>query len=461
VKPLVVLGDALLDRDLDGRVDRLCPDAPVPVVDDPQGLARPGGAALAALLAAEGSRSVVLITAVGDDTAGRELGTLLDRAGVELVDLGLQGRTGEKVRIRTAGRSLLRLDYGGPGGPVGTLTPGAGSALAAAGAVLVSDYGRGITSEPSVRHRLADLVGRTPVVWDPHPRGADPVPGVRLATPNRAEAEAFTRDLPAGTGLRGVTGRARALLARWRAAGVAVTTGAQGAVLVAGDGSPLVVPAPVVHGGDPCGAGDRFAAAAATCLADGGLVSEAVVDAVTVAAQFVAAGGAGALHLETDADAVAAAPYPRSAQEVVQATRAAGGTVVATGGCFDLLHAGHVRTLQAARRLGDCLIVCVNDDASVRRLKGPDRPLVAQADRVAVLEGLGCVDAVTLFGEDTPEAILDRLRPDIWAKGADYAVADLPEAALVASWGGEAVVLPYLAGRSTSQLIQEATRRAP
>jgi rfaE bifunctional protein nucleotidyltransferase chain/domain len=135
--------------------------------------------------------------------------------------------------------------------------------------------------------------------------------------------------------------------------------------------------------------------------------------------------------------------------------------VVATGGCFDLLHAGHVRTLQAARRLGDCLIVCVNDDASVRRLKGPDRPLVAQADRVAVLEGLGCVNAVTLFGEDTPEVILDRLRPDIWAKGADYAVADLPEAALVASWGGEAVVLPYLAGRSTSQLIQEATRRAP
>ena len=134
--------------------------------------------------------------------------------------------------------------------------------------------------------------------------------------------------------------------------------------------------------------------------------------------------------------------------------------VVATGGCFDLLHAGHVATLRAARRLGDCLVVCLNSDASVRRLKGPSRPLVPAADRVRVLEALECVDAVVVFDEDTPTEVLSRIRPDIWAKGGDYAGTDVPEAAVLQTWGGQAVVLPYLQGRSTTQLVHTATARA-
>ena len=134
--------------------------------------------------------------------------------------------------------------------------------------------------------------------------------------------------------------------------------------------------------------------------------------------------------------------------------------MVATGGCFDLLHAGHVHVLRTARRLGDCLVVCLNSDDSVRRLKGRGRPLVPAADRAAVLRALACVDAVALFDEDTPEAVLDRLRPDVWAKGADYTVEELPEAALLARWGGRAVVLPYLQGRSTTHIVQEVERRA-
>lgn len=132
--------------------------------------------------------------------------------------------------------------------------------------------------------------------------------------------------------------------------------------------------------------------------------------------------------------------------------------MVATGGCFDLVHRGHVETLQAARRLGDCLVVCMNSDESVRRLKGPERPFVPQEDRRRVLAALDCVDAVVVFDEDTPERALAELRPDLWVKGADYAVADLPEAALLASWGGRAVVLPYLDGRSTSAMIRKAER---
>jgi rfaE bifunctional protein nucleotidyltransferase chain/domain len=159
-----------------------------------------------------------------------------------------------------------------------------------------------------------------------------------------------------------------------------------------------------------------------------------------------------------------APPAPAAADDdalaVAGRVRAAGGTVVATGGCFDLLHAGHVRALAAARALGDCLVVCVNSDASVSRLKGPDRPLVEEADRVAVLQALGCVDAVAVFEEDDPSEILRRLRPHVWAKGGDYEGVTLPEAAVLEEWGGRAVTVPYVAGRSTSRLIEEALTRA-
>jgi D-beta-D-heptose 7-phosphate kinase/D-beta-D-heptose 1-phosphate adenosyltransferase len=130
--------------------------------------------------------------------------------------------------------------------------------------------------------------------------------------------------------------------------------------------------------------------------------------------------------------------------------------VVATGGCFDLLHAGHVRTLEAARRLGDCLLVCLNSDASVRRLKGPGRPLVNEHDRAAVLAGLGCIDGVVVFEEDTPERVLERLRPHVWAKGGDYDGAQVPEARVIRAWNGRVEILPYVEGHSTTRLIEEA-----
>ena len=194
-------------------------------------------------------------------------------------------------------------------------------------------------------------------------------------------------------------------------------------------------------------------------LADGALPAEAVSDAVMAASTFVAEGGAASVRLGKRPVMPLTDNKTALAQSIIASTRAQGGTVVATGGCFDLLHAGHVRFLKQARALGDCLIVCLNDDASVRRLKGPGRPLVPEDDRAAVLGALDCVDAVVVFDEDTPEAILARLQPDVFAKGGDYAVADLPEAALIKRWGGQTVLLPYLEGRSTSLLVSEAARR--
>jgi D-beta-D-heptose 7-phosphate kinase / D-beta-D-heptose 1-phosphate adenosyltransferase len=156
-----------------------------------------------------------------------------------------------------------------------------------------------------------------------------------------------------------------------------------------------------------------------------------------------------------------------AAQAAARAARLRGGTVVATGGCFDLLHVGHLATLRAARQLGDCLVVCLNSDRSVRALKGPARPLVPQADRARLVAALDCVDAVVTFDELTPERLLDQLRPDIWVKGGDYFLDGpdgrptlLPEAELVRRWGGQTVVVPYLSGRSTTRLIA-AARPAP
>jgi D-beta-D-heptose 7-phosphate kinase / D-beta-D-heptose 1-phosphate adenosyltransferase len=186
-------------------------------------------------------------------------------------------------------------------------------------------------------------------------------------------------------------------------------------------------------------------------------MTEAVQDAVEAAAAYVAAGGPASLRASPSPRKPGG---PRRAEELISQVSAAGGTVVATGGCFDLLHAGHVATLRAARRLGDCLVVCVNSDASVRRLKGASRPLVPAADRVKVLEALECVDAVVVFDEDTPVEVIRRLRPDVWAKGGDYAGAEVPEAAVLRAWGGQAVVLPYLEGRSTTALVRSAADRA-
>ncbi|MFG2109115.1 PfkB family carbohydrate kinase [Micromonospora chersina] len=462
--PVVVLGDTLLDRDVEGVVNRLCPDSPVPVLEETTHVDRPGGAGLAAVFAAAEGAEVALVTAVADDAGGARLGTLLTAAGVQLYALPLAGATPEKIRLRARGRVLLRHDRGGPAGDPGEPSEAVLRLIATASAVLVSDYGRGVARHPALRAALAAT--RAPVVWDPHPRGPAAVPGVSLATPNESEARELAKAPPGASRLVTASRGAQALRRRWQAGAVAVTLGGDGALLCHAGSTPLVVPAPAAEG-DTCGAGDRFAAVATLALAGGALVSEAVQEAVAEASAYVAGGGvATALPatIRTAAPAVVVGGGDRigaaAAGEVVSRVRAAGGTVVATGGCFDLLHAGHVATLQAARQLGDCLVVCLNSDASVAGLKGPERPVVPQGDRGRLLAALGCVDAVLIFDEPTPHAALSWLRPDIWVKGGDYASgggADtLPEAEVLARWGGHTVVVPYLDGRSTTDMIAAA-----
>ncbi|MGO4237574.1 PfkB family carbohydrate kinase [Pseudarthrobacter sp. YAF2] len=458
---IVVVGDVMLDVDLAGEATRLSPDAPVPVVDVSSVRHRAGGAGLVARMLAQDGWPVTLVTMLGDDDAGRQLRAQL--AGVRLV-AGTSGYPSPvKTRVRAGSHPVVRFDQGCEKTPVPDVMPAMLRAVENAGVIIVADYGRGLAANPGLRKLLASLAGHVPIVWDPHPAGPDPVPGVAVVTPNMAEATRAARS--AGAAMDGpgpgdpAADAAGILLQRWGSRAVLVTQGEEGALLLRqGDHSPRNIPAPRVEAGDPCGAGDRLAASLAVHLLAGRDLPDAAALAVHDAADFLAAGGVAALTDTAAGGRGRERTGPLAGRRTTEplllarSVRESGGKVVATGGCFDLLHAGHVRSLKAARELGECLIVCLNSDDSVRRLKGPERPIINQHDRAELLLAMECVDAVMVFDEDTPDAALDRLRPDIWVKGGDYQGARLPEADLVERWGGRCLTVPFHPARSTTGL---------
>lgn len=473
---LAVIGDAFLDVDIRGRSSRLCPDAPAPVIDVDGVRPRPGGADLAALLAARADTTVRLVTAIPADEAGRRLLAALERAGVQVVSLPSRGRTEVKQRVIVGTTVIARLDRGrtvvddqDPSVPALVR-----SGIDGADALLVSDYGRGMTASGVIRAALTESAIALPLVWDPHPNGARPVAGTRMVTPSRQEARIWADRLgrrgaasaaPSSfrvdaDDLRDAIEDAQVLASRWSVGVVALTVGARGVLLHVGDGAPLVIPPDRHVIADTCGAGDAFAGALALATARGTVISEAAALACRSAVAFLEAGGAAGALPQGMAQEETAVRTDDDAQQVIERVRAQGGRVVATGGCFDLLHAGHVEALTAARRLGDCLVVLLNSDRSVRRLKGGGRPMQPAADRRRVLEALAAVDAVVLFDGRTPEHALRTLRPDIWVKGGDYTGQPLVEESVLADWGGVAVTVPSLTGRSTTALAARMTDAA-
>ena len=456
--PLVVLGDSLLDVDIEGTADRLSPDAPVPVVDVRRSWQRPGGAGLAALIAAQSIDEVILITAVGADDAGAMLCDLLAPT-VDVRPLALRGSTICKTRVAAAGVPMVRLDTGDGRPDRGAVPSAVNDALERAGAILVSDYGRGMTELPALRDRLDTRASRIPVVWDPHPTGATPIPGCALVTPNSTEARGFS-------GSDDADEQGGRLCDLWQARWVAITRGDRGASLTDGE-SKITTPVPLLDRSarlrpDTCGAGDAFASAAAESLLAGADAPTAVREAVSRAAAYVQAGAAASFST-----AARGAYLPGSsttsgrsdAFQLADRIRRTGGRLVATGGCFDLLHRGHVSLLEQARALGDALIVCLNSDSSVRHAKGPDRPVVAQDDRARVLSALAAVDGVVIFDEQTPAQLLRELQPDIWVKGTDYASRPMPEADVVRQSGGQVVLVPVVPGYSTTRLVRTRSDR--
>ncbi|PRI10014.1 PfkB family carbohydrate kinase [Leucobacter massiliensis] len=463
---VTVVGDVLLDEDLGGVSERLSPDGHVPVVDVTSRRSRAGGAGLVASLLRRDGHEVELVTALSSDGRAGRLRELLD--GISLVAGESGAPTPVKTRLSTAAGPLCRIDEGCAPPPLPCVDAAMLAAIDRADAILVSDYGRGLTAHPELRSALQRRGAEVPLVWDPHPRGAEPVAAAALVTPNLAEAAAAagTEATPAQALLA-----ARRLRERYGCAAVLVTLGADGALLCGEGGVPERFAARRVDAADACGAGDRFAATAVAALGGGADARAAARAAVSAAGDFLAAGGVASLGCEPEETVLAArslaAGSPAAGSPVTggpdalalaRAVRDRGGVVVAAGGCFDLLHAGHVRTLAAARELGDCLVVCLNSDASVRRLKGPERPLIREDDRVEMLLALACVDAVLVFEEDDPGRALEALRPQLWVKGGDYTVDSLPESAALAQWGGRAVTVPYHLHRSTTRLAEALAR---
>jgi D-beta-D-heptose 7-phosphate kinase / D-beta-D-heptose 1-phosphate adenosyltransferase len=466
---LLVVGEAVLDGWVSGPSRALSREGPVPVVSVTETVHVPGAAGHAAAQAVALGADVRLLSVVGEDADGTVLRRALAERGVASDDLLVEpGRaTVAKRRILSGGQLLVRCDSGDVGPQAPAVQRSVLACLAAlvpaASAILVCDYDAGMFT-PAVRAELAGLVARQSalLVVDAHRPLRWARAGARVVTPNAAEAECLlpgaARATYAVDRVRAVVEHAEDLVAAAGAGMVAVTLDRDGAVLLRPGRDPYRAPGQPASDSQAAGAGDTFAVAITLALA-AGAEPEAAVDLAAAAAGLVV--GRPGTSLCTAAELRDRLPGPPArrllSHEVAGCAdlhRALGRRIVFTNGCFDVLHSGHVAYLRAARALGDVLVVGLNSDSSVRRLKGPDRPVNPVEDRAAVLAELTCVDHIVVFDGDTPADLLRALRPDVYVKGGDYTEEMLPEAPLVRELGAELRIVDYVEDRSTTGLIE-------
>ncbi len=484
---VLVIGEAMLDRYLHGTADRLCREAPVPVVAVARQVDVPGGAANTAACVAALGATVTFLSVIGDDGEGVALRTALTERGVPTDAVRVQPgrRTLAKNRVVAAGQILVRYDSGDtvPIAPdiEAAICADLAAQIARADAVIVSDYGYGILT-PFVRSTLqqvrADAIHPCPLFIDAKDLPAYHDLQPTAIKPNYAEARAVLGLAPPADGDRAaqIATHADALFERTGAAICAVTLDRAGALVLTRQDPPVHVAATATTHGDETrttGAGDAFGAAFILALAAGGDAATAAVIASAAAGVVVAKEGTATCTLPELQAALAPSQASVDAGTrgvtdcatllpVLAARQAAGARVVFTNGVFDILHRGHTGLLAAARQRGDLLIVGVNTDASVRRLKGSTRPVNPLDERMAVLAALESVDYVLPFteGEDTPQHLIAAIRPDVFVKGGDYTRDTLPEAALVESLGGIVEIIPYLPDHSTTRTISRAAQGA-
>jgi D-beta-D-heptose 7-phosphate kinase/D-beta-D-heptose 1-phosphate adenosyltransferase len=464
---VLVIGEAMLDSYLEGTTERLCREAPVPIVAVGGRRDAPGGAANAAVNAAALGARARFLSVVGDDAEARLLRQALARHGVDTDDLLIDPsrRTLSKTRVVASGQLLVRFDQGSTGavgeGVERELLGRLRSLFRKCDVIIVSDYGYGILA-PAVIEALAGLQGRSPrvIVADSKDLAAYRDVGPTAVKPNYGEAVRLVAgrcDDLAGSRAERIIGWGECFLDVTGARMAAVTLDAEGAVVLERGRPPYRTYARPTDHAHAAGAGDTFLATLALALAAGAEAPAAAdlasaASAVVVSREGTVACTAADLRGQFDLGGKTAAGLD-DLLRCVDAHRRAGRRVVFTNGCFDIIHRGHTSYLSRAKALGDVLVVGVNSDASIRRLKGPTRPINAEDDRVEVLAALSCVDHLILFDEDTPCDLVGALRPDVFAKGGDYTLDRLPEASVVASYGGEVRILPYEADRSTTGLI--------
>lgn len=464
---LLILGDVMLDRFIYGEVERISPEAPVPVLSVARETAMPGGAANVARNIVSLGGAAILLGVVGDDEGGRRLTDLLDTTpGIDNAVLTVAGRpTTTKTRLVAENQQVVRVDseVRTPlGAEEAALLARFEAALSRADLVILSDYAKGVLS-PSVLARaiaMARAAGKT-VVADPKSTDLARYDGVSVITPNLGEAAKAT----------GLSGRDNAAAEAMAAAilsaapgigAVVITRSADGMTLAERGGKVNHLPVTAREVSDVSGAGDTVVAALALALAAGADLPEAVTLANTAAGIAVGKRGTAVVHTEellaelkqeVFNPIVAKSASLQQALPLIQSWRAQGLTVGFTNGCFDLIHPGHISLLVQAKSHCDRLIVGLNTDESVRRLKGPARPVQDERARTVVLAALAAVDLVVPFGEDTPLELITAIRPDVLVKGADYRVDQVVGADLVQSYHGRVILAELTAGQSTTGII--------
>ncbi len=465
---VLVVGDAMLDGYLEGQTDRLCREAPVPVVSVRRIHLAPGGAAnTAANVASLGGRAT-LVSVVGADPDGERLACSLKEHGVPVESLLRDPlrQTLAKRRVIAGAQMLVRFDEG-------TMEPISNAQeqvlleqieklWPTSDAVIISDYGYGVIT-PRILAHVADLQRVLPhvlVADSKHLRGMSHI-GATAVKPNYGEATRLL-GIPslAGTCARAeqITAYGNQILEMTGAQIAAVTLDTEGAMVFERDQPAyrtFAEPNPDSHA---AGAGDTFVGALALALAADADTPTAAELASAASTIVVGKEGTTTCSRQEMYEYFSMgdkySPDPSNLVAQVELQRQKCRRIVFTNGCFDILHRGHITYLTQAKALGDVLVVAVNSDDSVRRLKGPGRPINSLEDRISVLSALSCVDHIISFGSETPEELVRLIRPDVFVKGGDYTRDMLPEARIVQDLGGTVEILPYIQDRSTTNIIQ-------
>ncbi len=463
-----VVGDLILDEYLHGRVERVSPEAPVPVVVAERDEFRPGGASNVARQLATLGAHTRLAGLTGRDAAAERLLERCAASGIDVtaIERAADRTTPRKLRVLGAEHQLLRIDWedvapcsaADARRIVERLASGPPPEVA-----ILSDYAKGTLSPEMVAGvTAAARAAGARVLVDPKRRDLGAYRGAQIVTPNLHELEAACGGRPFANDAE-IVAAARAQCAEHGFEAMLVTLGPRGMMVVPATGDPATIEAERRAVFDVTGAGDTVIAVLALGLAAGAPLVDAARIANAAAGLAVAEVGAAAIAPAALRETLAGRPASKllSREELTERVRgwqAAGRRVVMTNGCFDLLHAGHLTVLHESAQLGDALVVAINSDQSVRRLKGPERPLVPEQERAALLAALDCVDAVTVFDEDTPLELLAAATPDVLVKGADYTVEGVVGRELVESRGGRVALVPLLPEKSTTALLERIRR---
>jgi D-beta-D-heptose 7-phosphate kinase/D-beta-D-heptose 1-phosphate adenosyltransferase len=462
---ILVIGDIMLDRYWLGDTARISPEAPVPIVKVNQHDERPGGAGNVALNIAALGAKVTLLGITGKDAGSESLKLQLDAAGVRHDILQLpETPTITKLRVISRHQQLIRLDFEEkfPVFNSTTLIDHYKKHLTGVNLVVLSDYGKGTLVASKELITLANALN-IPVFVDPKGLDFSIYQGATTITPNLKEFETI---VGACENEKTLVNKAHQFLKQFDIKNLLLTRGERGMTLITTEADDIHLPAHAREVFDVTGAGDTVIAVLGAAYAAGASLPEAMKLANLAAslvvgklgAAFVSDGELQAALNMTEHSAIRGIVNETQLLSAVTKARLQGKRVVFTNGCFDILHAGHVTYLQQAKQLGDYLIVAINDDASVKRLKGSTRPINHVAQRMAILASLGVVDLVTSFAEDTPENLLKCIQPDILVKGGDYTPDQVVGASIVNAYGGEVRVLGVVKGVSTTLMIERITK---